>query len=159
MQEEKLIWKGNPSQVMNFLSFVACTAFNLIIIAMAVGTGKMGLFGLLLLPSFYAFWKWLELKFIQYEVTTTRVRKRIGLLSIRRDDLELYRVKDITVRQPLTQRLFSVGTIHLQTSDRSTPELVLYGIPKVDEIREQIRNAVEYLRDKKRVREIDVDVV
>lgn len=173
--EEKMLWKGSPSQITNLASFVVCGLLNLVIVGafivlwqreslgldIAVDFDARLLFvvclALLFFPTCYAFFKWLRLKSTRYEVTSTRVRRRQGFLSIRRDDTELYRVKDITVLEPFLLRLFSVGTLHLHTSDRSTPEIELFAVPNVNKLHEQLRTHVEKMRDRKRVREIDVE--
>ena len=52
---------------------------------------------------------------------------------------------------------FGLGTIAMATSDESTPLAIIACIPasRAKELREEIRNLVEDLRDRKRVREID----
>lgn len=138
--QEQLIWSGRPSQIVHLGAYVLC-----------------GLTFWIIIPVFVALWKWLTVRCIKYELTNQRFRKSHGVLSRRTDELELYRVKDTTLVEPLFLRLFSLGSIKMTTSDMSTPFVTIGAIPIADakQLRETIRVNVEQLRDRKRVREID----
>jgi uncharacterized membrane protein YdbT with pleckstrin-like domain len=140
MANERPVWSGTPSQVLNLPTFVLC-----------------GLFCWLVIPIFIALWQWLVLRYTQYELTTERLRIRHGVLSKKLDELGLYRVRDYELAQPLWMRPFGLGNITLQTSDRSHPVVVLRAIRNGEQVREQIRRAVEDCRVTKRVRELDVE--
>ena len=136
--KEELIWRGSPSQIVNLKTFV--TALFLCV---------------LIVPIFVAFWKWLETRCFRYELTTQRLKIRKGVFSRHTDELELYRVKDTALVEPFVYRLFSLGRIVLQTSDQTTPVVVIEAVPRAERLRDCIRDIVECLRDKKRVREVD----
>ena len=140
MSEEKDVWFGAPSQVVNLGTFIF-----------------MGLFFWLVFPLLIILWKWLVIKNTKYELTTERLRTRHGVLNKKTDELELYRIRDYKLDQPFFLRLFSLGNIVLQTSDRSHPEVTLKAIPNGEELREQLRTHVEACRTKKRVREVDFE--
>jgi uncharacterized membrane protein YdbT with pleckstrin-like domain len=106
-------------------------------------------------PIFYGLWKWLEVRCTQYEVTTERLRVSTGVLSRTLDELELYRVKDTRFEQPFWFRLFGLGNLIVQTSDRTDPVVTLRAIPGGLGVRELVRRQVEELRERKRVREVD----
>ena len=92
-----------------------------------------------------------------YELTTQRLKIHRGILNRRLEELELYRVKDYIMDQPLLLRLLGLGNLTLVTSDASTPRIAIRAIPGVTAVREQLRTAVQSERDRKRVRELDVD--
>lgn len=140
MSDEREVWSGTPSQVLNLGTFVF-----------------MGLLFWLVIPVFVILWKWLVVKTTKYEVTTERIRTRFGILNKKMDEIELYRVRDYKFEQPLFLRAFSLGNIVLQTSDKSNPELIIRAIPNGEELRESIRTHVEACRVKKRVREVDFE--
>jgi uncharacterized membrane protein YdbT with pleckstrin-like domain len=117
----------------------------------------LGLFFWLVIPLFIILWKWLVVKNTKYELTTERLRMRHGVLNKKLDELELYRVRDYKLDQPFFLRIFSLGSITLQTSDRTHPTVVLEAIPKAEELREQLRTHVEACRTRKGVRELDVE--
>lgn len=140
MSDEKNIWTGTPSQVLNLYTFI-----------------MMGLFFWLIFPVFIIIWKWLVIKNTKYELTTERLRTRHGVLNKRTDELELYRVRDYTLEQPFFLRIFSLGNIILETSDRSHTKIILKAIPNGEELREKIRTYVEACRINKRVREVEFE--
>ena len=134
MSEETLIWKGSPSQKTN-IGFFALTFIFIV-------------------PPIV---RWLKTKYTRYEITTQRIIFHTGVFSRKRDEMELYRVKDYRVLAPFLYRLFGLESIILETSDRSTPEITLRAVPKSANLFEQIRANTEAARDKKRVREVDYD--
>lgn len=138
--EERTVWLGTPSQVINLGSFLL-----------------LGLFFWLIVPLFVILWKWLVVKNMKYELTTERLRMRHGVLNKKLDELELYRVRDYKLDQPFFLRIFSLGNIILQTSDRSHPTVVIQAIPEAEGLREQLRTYVEACRTRKGVRELDVE--
>lgn len=137
---ETQVWTGRPSQIANLGAFIWC-----------------GLLCWLVIPIFVAIWRYLLVRTMRYELTNQRFRVTSGVLARRTDELELYRVKDSEFSQTLFQRLFGLGTIVMATSDESSPVAVIASIPasRAKELREEIRNLVEDLRDRKRVREVD----
>jgi len=139
-EEETLLWTGRPSQIVNLSTFILC-----------------GLFFWLIIPIFVAIWRWLVIRCTTYEVTSQRFRHSYGVLSRNTDELELYRVKDTAFNQSFFLRIFSLATVAMTTSDVNTKHSLIKAIPSDEarKLRESIRNHVEFLRDKKRVREID----
>jgi len=137
---ERAVWSGRPSQITNIKTFIFC-----------------GLFCWLVIPLFIAAWRWLVTHYIEYELTTQRLKVSHGVLTRRTDELELYRVKDTSFSQSFFQRVFGLASILLTTSDVSTPTVTIYSIaaPQAKQLREQIRTFTEELRDRKRVREVD----
>jgi uncharacterized membrane protein YdbT with pleckstrin-like domain len=138
--EEKTVWKGNSSQVINLGTYVIC--FLLV---------------WLVVPLFIAIWKWIENKYRVYEVTTERVRITTGIFSKRTDELELYRVKDTTLVEPFLYRLAKAGNIVIATIDATTPGLTLEAIKGAANLREELRKNIEACRDRKRVRVTELD--
>jgi uncharacterized membrane protein YdbT with pleckstrin-like domain len=109
------------------------------------------------IAAFYALARLLLIRFRQYEVTTERIRMTTGILTRRTDELELYRVKDVTLVEPLAMRLFGCGNIVVTTNDASTPTLELFCLKGARELREQMRQSIEICRDRKRVRVAELE--
>lgn len=61
--------------------------------------------------------------------------------------------------QPFLLRLVGLGNMTLITSDATTPTLSMRAIPGIENVREKLRTAVQIERDRKRVRQMDVDNV
>jgi len=153
---EESVWTGGPSQVLNFGIFLACALVALVLVALAlVFSGYIGLG--VLAPGALALWKFLEVRCLVYELTSERLRIFEGVLNQDIDEIELYRVKDSRIERPFWLRLFGLGNIALETSDRTHPRPVLRAVADAREVREKIRHHVEVLRDRKRVREVDFD--
>ena len=155
MNDEQVIWKGRPSQLLNFWTFVACAALA----GLAIG----GAFWILpiaiaaILPLGWAIWRFLVVRCRIYELTSQRLRLYEGVLNQEIDEIELYRVKDTTIQRPFILRLFQLADIALKTSDRSHPNVAMRAIQDGVTVREHIRKHVELIRDQKRVREVDFD--
>lgn len=129
--EETLLWKGTPAASVDFWLNLSCV---------------------LLVPIPWALVRWVQRRNHVIELTSQRLRITTGVFSKRTDDLELYRVRDITFVQPFLLRLFGCGTLVLTTSDSSSPEITLTGVPAAANLRDQLRSAVEQCRDRKRAR-------
>ena len=139
MSDERIVWSGTPSQVLNLGPYIL-----------------LGLFFWLVFPLFIILWKWLVLNNTQYELTTERLKLRSGVFNKQVDEVELYRVRDYKAEQPFFLRLFSLGNIVLKTSDLSNPVVILRGIRGWEQRLEEIRTYVEACRQRKGVRELDV---
>lgn len=140
MTIETKIWSGSPSQVVNIIPFILSV-----------------LFIWLIFPLFIILRKWLVTKTTTYELTNQRLTTRSGVFNKTVDELELYRIKDHRLDQPFFLRIFSLGNIILDTSDKTHPTVVISAISNVDKIRGDIRTFVEERRDNKRVREVDFE--
>lgn len=90
-----------------------------------------------------------------YILTSQRLRIKTGILNRYSEEIELYRVKDTSVYEPLFLRIFSKGNLELVTSDRTSPELTLRGVNAPRLLNDRIRVLVEQCRTDKGVREID----
>ena len=86
-----------------------------------------------------------------YLVTTERVRIIKGLLGKDREDIELFRVKDIDHSQGMSERMFNIGDITLRSADQSQPEVVLRNVADPEQVHEIIRRAMLEARQRNRV--------
>ena len=132
--EEKHLYIGRPSQILNIISFIiwSWTLFVPIII-------------------------YLKTRFTVYEVTDQRIKLKTGILSQEIDECELYRVRDYKIVKPFFQRIFGLGKIELVTSDRSNSNINLNGIKDPENLYNLIRDNVEKIRRKTGTRELDVE--
>lgn len=62
-----------------------------------------------------------------------------GFFNIKRENLEVYRIVDISSSQTFVQRMLGIGNVMLHTIDRSDPILFIDGIDNYLEIEEQIK--------------------
>ncbi len=155
-QQEAVLWSGYSSQWVHFWWYLLCI---LLAVAAVVGspfTAGLSLVGLLV-PLAMWIARWWMTRTTHYELTSQRLRKTSGILNRTLDELELYRVKDYSVELPLLMRILGLGNIRLVTSDATTPVVDIPAISGAMEVRELLRTAVQAERDRKRVRELDVD--
>jgi uncharacterized membrane protein YdbT with pleckstrin-like domain len=140
MAEERELWRGTPSQLVNLGWYILWLLLFWLVI-----------------PLFILLWQWLVIRNTVYELTSERLKLRRGVLNKHLDEVELYRVRDYKLEQPFFQRLFGLGNIVLQTSDRSHPSVRLRAIRDGEQLYERVRAAVEECRARKGVRELDVE--
>jgi uncharacterized membrane protein YdbT with pleckstrin-like domain len=108
-------------------------------------------------PIFIGLTRYLQTKNHVFELTTERLKITEGIFSKVTETLELYRVKDIEVLQPFIYRIVGLENIKVNTSDLSSPVVMLDGIPQDVGFADKMRNAVETVRMQKKVREIDIE--
>jgi len=93
----------------------------------------------------------LPLSFTKYYVQNEKLMVGTGFLNLKEEEIRLYRIMDITLRQSLGQRIFGVGTIHICSADKTTPELDIKSVKKPREIKEMLSTLVEEARNAKRI--------
>lgn len=93
----------------------------------------------------------LPLSFTKYRLTQEKILIETGILSIKQEEIQLYRIMDLTLNRSLWQRIFGVGTIHCCSADKTTPEFDIKDIKNPEEVKELLSKQIEEQRDKKRV--------
>ena len=73
-------------------------------------------------------------------------------MHLKQEELLLYRVRDLSLSISLGQRIFGVGTVTLQSSDKTTPMLVLKNIKRPREVKEILHRQVELMKQTRRIR-------
>ena len=164
---EQVIWHGPSSQWKNFgrylLSGLLCAAIAAIFAVLWDGNSTQArhvspyILLILVVPIFIALARYLKTKNKIYELTSERVKISEGVFSKVTDTLELYRVKDLETRQPFLYRLVGIENVQLNTSDASSPFILIEAIPSAVGLAAKIRNQVETIRTQKSVRQIDVE--
>lgn len=93
----------------------------------------------------------LPLSFTAYKLTEEKLLINTGLFSIKEEEVQLYRIMDVTLKCSLWQRLFRVGTIHCCSGDKTTPEFDIKDVKRPSEVKELLSKNIEIQRDKKRI--------
>jgi membrane protein YdbS with pleckstrin-like domain len=81
----------------------------------------------------------MRLRSTKYRLTNQRLVVEQGILSRTLDEVDLRTVDDSGFSQAPLERLQGIGTVWVVASDRTTPRLVLRGIPDPRALREKIR--------------------
>ena len=138
MNKEDIIWETTPSQIINIKCFILC-----------------GLFFWTIFPIFFMYWEYLKTKNTRFKITTERLIITTGVFNKHTEQIELYRIKDIHLEEPLIFRFFGLGNILLDTSDKKFSKTILQALTNPIESKEKIREVVEKLRIERSVREVD----
>lgn len=94
----------------------------------------------------------MPLSFTRYALSDDRLFLSVGFLSVNDEEVLLYRVRDISVKRTIWQRLFGVGTITVSSSDKTTPTVILKNIKDPMAVKELLHENVEETKIKRRVR-------
>ena len=94
----------------------------------------------------------MPISFTRYALSEDRLFISVGLLSIKDDEVLLYRIRDIDTVRTLWQRLFGVGTVTVMSSDKSMPTIVLKNVKDPLFVKELLHHQVEEMKLKRRVR-------
>jgi uncharacterized membrane protein YdbT with pleckstrin-like domain len=136
LTEETTIWQGRTSHLSQIWLYALC---------------------LLIIPIPWAIMAWYRIVSQLFTITNQRIQVRTGWVRRKMKEVELYRVRETVLFDPLWQRIFGLGTIIIKTGDDVTPEIVIPAIKNAGVIRDQLRSAVEARRDLKRVRTLDIE--
>ncbi len=151
---ESVVWSGQSSQVVNLKGYIVCAVLIIGFYIAAIKWYSWLLAGipLVLLKALY---DWYFVRTAKYVLTNQRLIRKSGILNVITFEIELYRVKDALLFEPLFLRLLSLGNIHLSSSQRSTHNFTIEAVPDAAQLREIIRRLVETRRTEKGVGEFD----
>ena len=94
----------------------------------------------------------LPLSFTKYKLSEDRIFCETGFLNLHEEEILLYRVRDLELKLSLGQRLFGVGTITVNSSDKSNPVLEIKNVKNPTAVKELLHTQVEEMKDRRRVR-------
>jgi membrane protein YdbS with pleckstrin-like domain len=126
LHEGRADWRAFPG--MTILGFVLAPVVVGLVILAVLGARKRGL-------------AWM--------VSTRRIEVERGWLSKQVDTLELWRVRDVELRQGLLARMLGVATIRVISHDEEQPALDLPGIPEARDLYNRLTNAVMAARQQR----------
>ena len=95
---------------------------------------------------------WYLVAATRYRLTTQRLFVQKGLIAKELEEVELFRVKDVTVRQGMLDRMLGVGTVVVLSTDDTAPRLELAGIRRPVEVKESVRGAFRAARQREGLR-------
>ena len=162
--EERVVWQGTPSPLVNlplylllFLGAVLATAGLVWLRGRGGGPVVAWLivaaWAICLLVALVAY---VKLRATKYTVTSERLRLTTGLFSTETDDIELRRVRDLSVRCPFFLRLVGLGNVVVVSTDRTNPTVTLHAVPRPHDLQGTLRTLVEGQIARYGVGEIDM---
>lgn len=150
---KNIVASFSPSRIYGFLKVSPLLLISIVLMLLAVFYHPVLIF-ISIITSFVAWFKYLTILFIKYTLTTETLTVRTGIIARKFNNLELYRVKDYVVTQSVIERVFKLMTVTLISTDTSSPEIRLVGIPLSD-ITETIRDLVQQTRNNNKIFEIN----
>jgi uncharacterized membrane protein YdbT with pleckstrin-like domain len=132
--QEDLIWEGHPSWRAWPGTWIA---------------------GWLLLPvligAYFLLSVWMRTKSARWKLTSRRIEIETGLLSKKIDTLELWRVRDVELRQSLLERMVGVSSLLITAHDAGSPVLEVRGVPGDRSTYDRLMTAVMQARQQRGV--------
>ena len=94
----------------------------------------------------------MPISFTRYYLSEDRLFMQTGALTMKVEEVLLYRITDISVRVGLFQRIFGVGTILVHSADKTMPHLELRNVKDPLVIKEMIHKNVEEMKTRRGIR-------
>jgi uncharacterized membrane protein YdbT with pleckstrin-like domain len=93
----------------------------------------------------------MPLSFTKYTLTREKIMLETGFFNSKYEEVQLYRVLDISVSRPFGQKIFGLGTIYIKSSDKSMPDLYIRKVRYAMEVKDSINQLMEICRRRERV--------
>ena len=87
----------------------------------------------------------------RYQLSNERLMIEHGFIGRRTEEIDLYRVNDVAVKQNVFERLVGLGDIFIETTDATSPEQRLHNVSTPDRVKDLIRTAARAERQRRRV--------
>ena len=94
--------------------------------------------------------------FTKYTLMTKKLVITQGLFKSVENEILLYRVVDISYSRTLSQKLFRLGTIHVYSHDKTSPELEIKNIKHSRQFKDTLSDAVEKDRIRMKMRQSEL---
>ncbi len=92
--------------------------------------------------------------FTRYQITDRRIIVEKGVLTKRRDEIQLYRIRDISLKRNLLERMLKYGDITVLSTDTTSPTYTLKNIRDSVNVADLLSSAAENARIKNRAMEV-----
>ena len=93
----------------------------------------------------------LPISFTIYKLKEDRLFVQEGFFTTKYEETLLYRIRDLSLRRTLWQKIFGVGTVVLKTADQTMPNLEIKSVKDSERVKTALSNIVENERNEKRV--------
>lgn len=81
--------------------------------------------------------------FTKYTITEKKLVLNEGLFTSVENEILLYRILDITLKRTLIQKIFGLGTVIVQSQDKTHPTLYVKNIKRSTQFKENLSSYVE----------------
>lgn len=97
-------------------------------------------------------WSFTYYYLVEKEGSWIKLFSSTGFLSVSGEEVNVYRIYDISIRQSLTNRIFGTGTLILHCQANSTDQVVLTRIKNPYKVRAMLQEIIERERAKRGTR-------
>lgn len=159
-------WSASPSQFINagYFGVMAIAAVCLIAAAVFINRAmpthslmaSLAPFSLVLIPLVMAGWRYTNTRATRYTMIDQRIFFQRGILNRTTHQIELFRVRDFVLDEPILLRAFGLSNVRVISADQSTPELLIHAIRNGAEVVSMLRESVMDMRQQYGVRELEV---
>jgi hypothetical protein len=139
-EQERDLWRGGYSAKAMIGAWCLSALVSLVLLIAGIIWVRTSWLWVLLLLVMIGFWCYnlIVLTYrrmsVRYLLTNQRFIHESGVLRRVTDRIEVIDIDDITFEQGVVERIVGVGTIKVVSSDRTHPELMLYGIENVSQV-------------------------
>jgi uncharacterized membrane protein YdbT with pleckstrin-like domain len=92
--------------------------------------------------------------FTKYRITDRRLIVEKGIFTKRREEIQLYRIRDIALKRNLLERILKIGDITILSTDTSSPTYTLRNVRGSIEVSDTLGQAAEASRLKNKAQEL-----
>lgn len=159
--DKKIIYEGSPSWQSYFNWYAGGVVGALVLLTSARLAGKqlatsalnqwLWVVGALVIVALYFFIVHVERRSNKYRITSRAIEHEHGFFTKKIDVMELWRCRDIRYVQSLGDRLLGVSHIEITTTDKTTPDVCMHGLPASRELFNEIRSSIEIQRQAQNV--------
>lgn len=87
----------------------------------------------------------------RYKLTSQRLIMTYGFIGRRTEEIDLYRVTDVGVKQHPLERLTRMGDVYIASADTSAPVKYLHNVATPDRVKDLLRESARVERYRRRV--------
>lgn len=89
---------------------------------------------------------------IRYKLTSQRLIITHGFIGRRTEEIDLFRVNDVSVKQHVWERITRIGDVSVLSGDSTSPVVRLENIRTPERVKDIVREAARHERERRRVR-------
>ena len=94
----------------------------------------------------------MPITFTTYSLSDDRLFVDKGFFKLESEEILLYIIRDLKFTQTLGQRIFGVGTVTVQSSDKTSPILKIENVKDAFDVKELIHENVERMKLERKMR-------
>lgn len=87
----------------------------------------------------------------RYKLTNQRLIMEYGFIGRRTEEIDLFRVNDVGVKQNPFERIVGIGDIFIASADSSTPRKYLHNVKATVRVKDLLREVARQERQRRRV--------